>query len=658
MNSVDIGLFIMQLRKEKGLTQQELAIKIGVSDKTISKWEGGHGFPDITLFQDIAKVFDVTVDELMDGRRKVNLDNYSILEKAVMGGIETLNKLLERKIDLRRSDEYNNNLLFYVLKYESMVGLQFLLDQKVLINENKQLVWTPYDKLRPVNLPHEKIYGILFDSGKTELLESLDYFESASQYSPVHYEMNSLLDDNYEFTDLLQKVISSKKAPGLLHLAALQNKPMAFERILDLIIANNLNYDEKDAFQYISNATVKSGDIIRTMINNKIHECTVSNRTHYGEKILSISIYSDSAGMMKDYYINGDGRYGLRLRDYDLKKQIKFKHEILDISLPYILQNFEKKLIKKVLYFQKFFMTLKLATVMEKNNLEWISKSLDWTKLSDKDKAMIARMKNKELTSNLSILAVNINDLIAVNDLDNVTKMIEIYKNHDEQFKKLLKKYIMDEINSAEELSFSELINTFYLPRTISQDQKETFPQFIQFMSHIKKSSDNDNLKDNFNKDELFQKAVNWFVSRKYTYRAKQYEVDVKALLLNGNLEMIHLVVGQLLEDWEKDQIINDYTEGNLQIIKALLDSGSCFSTLRPKEFYDEDYGRGFTPNSPKVMFENWLKKYSPRKEVWSDSQYQPWRLVDNDYIEFLKLYRMTRDMTKTNLMKETLKAI
>ena len=67
MNQIDIGNFIARKRKEKNLTQAGLAEKIGVSNKTISKWETGKGYPDITLLEPIAEVFKISVTELISG---------------------------------------------------------------------------------------------------------------------------------------------------------------------------------------------------------------------------------------------------------------------------------------------------------------------------------------------------------------------------------------------------------------------------------------------------------------------------------------------------------------------------------------------------------------------------------------------------------------
>lgn len=64
-----IGPFIAQLRKEHQMTQRELAERLHITDKAVSKWERGLSCPDISLLPSIAKILDVTTSELLDGRR-------------------------------------------------------------------------------------------------------------------------------------------------------------------------------------------------------------------------------------------------------------------------------------------------------------------------------------------------------------------------------------------------------------------------------------------------------------------------------------------------------------------------------------------------------------------------------------------------------------
>ena len=72
MNTYVTGVTIRQLREERGLTQAELAERIGVSSKTVSKWETAKGLPDISLLQSLAKALGISVIELMNGEKIVN----------------------------------------------------------------------------------------------------------------------------------------------------------------------------------------------------------------------------------------------------------------------------------------------------------------------------------------------------------------------------------------------------------------------------------------------------------------------------------------------------------------------------------------------------------------------------------------------------------
>ena len=67
MDLMKTGKLIAQLRHEKGLTQKEVAHALGVCPKTVSKWERGHGFPDVSLIGDLSVFFNVAISKLLDG---------------------------------------------------------------------------------------------------------------------------------------------------------------------------------------------------------------------------------------------------------------------------------------------------------------------------------------------------------------------------------------------------------------------------------------------------------------------------------------------------------------------------------------------------------------------------------------------------------------
>ena len=79
MNQEKIGKFIAKLRKEKSLTQQELATKLGVTDRAVSNWENGRRLPDYSLLKSISDTLDISINELLIGNR---VDEKEVLEKA------------------------------------------------------------------------------------------------------------------------------------------------------------------------------------------------------------------------------------------------------------------------------------------------------------------------------------------------------------------------------------------------------------------------------------------------------------------------------------------------------------------------------------------------------------------------------------------------
>ena len=67
MNQENIGKFIAELRKEKNMTQQELADKLMITDRAISHWENGRRLPDISLLKSLSEIFEVSITEILNG---------------------------------------------------------------------------------------------------------------------------------------------------------------------------------------------------------------------------------------------------------------------------------------------------------------------------------------------------------------------------------------------------------------------------------------------------------------------------------------------------------------------------------------------------------------------------------------------------------------
>ena len=99
MNQEKVGKFIAECRKDKGMTQSELAEKLGVTDKSIGNWENGRNMPDLSLFKPLCDELGITINDLLSGE-KISKDKYQEkFEENIVNTIDYSNK---------RVHKYNN----------------------------------------------------------------------------------------------------------------------------------------------------------------------------------------------------------------------------------------------------------------------------------------------------------------------------------------------------------------------------------------------------------------------------------------------------------------------------------------------------------------------------------------------------------------------
>lgn len=108
MDQVKIGNFLKELRKEKGITQEQLAGVLNVSGRTVSRWETGSNMPDISILVDIADYYDISIPEIISGERKSEIMNEE-----------------ERKIAKTMSDyaTTEKEKIFKEMKIQSIMGV-------------------------------------------------------------------------------------------------------------------------------------------------------------------------------------------------------------------------------------------------------------------------------------------------------------------------------------------------------------------------------------------------------------------------------------------------------------------------------------------------------------------------------------------------------
>ena len=95
MNQIKIGEFLKELRKEKGLTQEQLAEQFNVSRRSVSRWETGNNMPDLSMLITLAEYYEVDVKEIIDGKRKS--ENMNEEMKDTLEKVASYNEMLNLK---------------------------------------------------------------------------------------------------------------------------------------------------------------------------------------------------------------------------------------------------------------------------------------------------------------------------------------------------------------------------------------------------------------------------------------------------------------------------------------------------------------------------------------------------------------------------------
>ena len=115
-----IGKRIAHLRKEKGLTQEELASHMGISPQAVSKWENDQTCPDISALPKLSRLFDVTVDELLEGKQE--LPAARVLPPEQRKDIKDM--LLRITVDSAQGDKVRVNLPMALVELGMEIGME------------------------------------------------------------------------------------------------------------------------------------------------------------------------------------------------------------------------------------------------------------------------------------------------------------------------------------------------------------------------------------------------------------------------------------------------------------------------------------------------------------------------------------------------------
>ena len=153
MDLQKIGTFLKDLRKEKGLTQEQLAETLNVSRRTVSRWETGSNMPDLDLLMEIADLYEVDLREMLNGERKSEDKMNKDLEETVLQVAEYTNADKQRV-----TKTVQGFFLLGILALAVNVGMEFL--------DAPDTFWTGVVKGITIGIAvGSMILGILYTTG-------------------------------------------------------------------------------------------------------------------------------------------------------------------------------------------------------------------------------------------------------------------------------------------------------------------------------------------------------------------------------------------------------------------------------------------------------------------------------------------------------------
>ena len=212
MNPIKIGNLISKKRKEKNYTQKDLADKLGVTDRAISKWERGVGCPDISYLEDLSKLLNISGVELLRGEENAEVNEQSIIEsiknsneitkvqirKTISTILMTIIILISGLIIISNIKIIRSITRKYYYDFSYLESKKEELNNyyKIIINNQGIYSDDDYDKIKEfVNNTKKKIDSFNYKNGYYTLSE---FYKIYDNYMNIFMESNLKIDAPYD----------------------------------------------------------------------------------------------------------------------------------------------------------------------------------------------------------------------------------------------------------------------------------------------------------------------------------------------------------------------------------------------------------------------------------------------------------------------------
>lgn len=188
MNQVKIGRFIAELRKEKNMTQKELAEKLKITDRAVSKWENGRGMPELSLIKPLSEALDISINELLSGEKIAKEEYQEKFEENIINTINYTGKRIGKaKIAIIA-------LACLLMVTAALLSTKYVLDMRRMENSEPVTSTWGYDYANPIDFKGEKLelaiqkYLVDFEDGLSDHRDNEKWFAAIKVFLTVENE--------------------------------------------------------------------------------------------------------------------------------------------------------------------------------------------------------------------------------------------------------------------------------------------------------------------------------------------------------------------------------------------------------------------------------------------------------------------------------------
>lgn len=186
MDQRKIGKFIAYCRKQKNMTQKDFAEKLGITDKTVSRWENGHYLPDISLFEDICRILEIEISELLHGEKIEEKINKNEVDKTLKGLVQISETKIKKK---------SQNIIFVCSIILLLIVIGFGITIFIISKNNNKL----NSKIVPGSQVHFPVQYAQLQKENGWICYFKVEYSSSNLNQPYYYSYNC---ENFKYSEL------------------------------------------------------------------------------------------------------------------------------------------------------------------------------------------------------------------------------------------------------------------------------------------------------------------------------------------------------------------------------------------------------------------------------------------------------------------------